>query len=200
MTPTDPAASIPTPIPDAHRQAKYQVRFDWGVDGLAAVAQDADVIVWVDALAEEDAQPAFPGEAAVLAAGLTDAEAVARWILDEQVRLGRRALIALVAAGGTTAAGTPRFAVEDLLASGAVVDALAALGIDYASPEAAAACAAFTGLRGAVAHLLTASASGQERVAAGVPLADIAAAGRLGAADAGTVLRASRQSDAERAE
>ena len=187
-------------IPAAHRQAKYQVRFDWGVDGLDAVAQDADVIVWVDALGDGTERPAFPGDSAALAAGLTDAEAVARWILDEQVRLGRRTMVALVAAGGETAAGSPRFAVEDLLAAGAVVDALAALGIDYASPEAAAACAAFTGLRGAVAHLLTASVSGQERIAAGVPLAEIASSGRLGSSDAVTVLRASRQSGARLAE
>ena len=52
-----------------------------------------------------------------------------------------------MAAGGSTAGGATRFAVEDLLAAGAVVDALASRGIDYASPEAAAACAAFTGLR-----------------------------------------------------
>lgn len=186
-------------VPDAHRQAKYQVRFDWGVDGLEAVAQDADVIVWVDALPDVE-PPAFRGDGAALAVGLADAEAVARWILDEQVRLGRRTMVALVAAGGTTAAGSMRFAVEDLLAAGAVVDALAGLGIDYASPEAAAACAAFTGLRGAVAHLLTASASGQERIAAGVPLAEIAASGRLGSSDAVTVLRASRQSGARSAE
>ena len=187
-------------IPDAHRQAKYQVRFDWGVDGLDAVAHDADVIVWVDALAGDAEPPGFPGDGAALAAGLTDAEAVARWILDEQVRLGRRTMVALVAAGDTTATGGPRFAVEDLLAAGAVVDALAALGIDYASPEAAVACAAFTGLRGAVAHLLTASVSGQDQVAAGVPLAEIAASGRLGSSDAVIVLRASRQSGARRAE
>jgi phosphosulfolactate phosphohydrolase-like enzyme len=186
-------------IPAAHRQAKYQVRFDWAADGAAAVAADADVVVWVDALRGDDAQesrPALPGDGAVLAAGLTDASAVARWILDEQVRLGRRAMVALVAAGGLTPGGSPRFAVEDLLAAGAVVDALAAVGIDYSSPEAAAACAAFTGLRGAVAHLLTASVSGQEQVAAGTPLADIAAAGRLGTSDAVTVLRASRQTPA----
>jgi phosphosulfolactate phosphohydrolase-like enzyme len=186
-------------IPAAHRQAKYQVRFDWAADGAAAVAADADVVVWVDALRGDDAQesrPALPGDGAVLAAGLTDASAVARWILDEQVRLGRRAMVALVAAGGLTPGGSPRFAVEDLLAAGAVVDALAAVGIDYSSPEAAAACAAFTGLRGAVAHLLTASVSGQEQVAAGTPLAEIAAAGRLGTSDAVTVLRASRQTPA----
>ncbi|MGO4534670.1 2-phosphosulfolactate phosphatase [Leifsonia sp. 2MCAF36] len=190
----------PTP-PAAHRQAKYQVRFDWGSDGARAVAEDADVIVWVDALADVAAPvDDLPGDGAVLSAGLTDAAAAARWILDEQVRLGRRAMVAVVAAGGTTAVGSPRFAVEDLLAAGAVVDALASLGIDYSSPEAAAACAAFTGLRGAVAHLLTASVSGQERVAAGVSSADIAGLGRLGSAETVTVLRGSRQSGALAAE
>ncbi len=55
-----------------------------------------------------------------------------------------------------------RFAVEDQLGAGAVIDALGSLGIDHTSPEAAAACEAFRGLRGAVRHLLTASGSGQQ--------------------------------------
>ncbi len=192
---TATTASIPTEsIPAAHRQAKYQVRFDWGTEGAAAVAADADVVVWVDVLppagggaAQEP--PALPGPGAVVAGGLVSASAVARWILDEQVRLGRRAMVALVAAGGSTASGAPRFAVEDLLAAGAIVDALAGAGIDYSSPEAAAACAAFTGLRGAVAHLLTASVSGQEHIAAGRPGAEIAPAGRLDTTDEVVVLR-----------
>ncbi|WP_285115696.1 2-phosphosulfolactate phosphatase [Leifsonia sp. fls2-241-R2A-40a] len=195
--PTAPEIDI---VPAAHRQAKYQVRFDWAEDGLAAIAGDADVLVWVDALPDTAEVPHLPGEGAVVAAGLTDAPAVARWILDEQVRLGRRAMIALVAAGATTPGGSTRFAVEDLLAAGAVVDALAAVGIDYASPEAAAACGTFTGLRGAVAHLLTASVSGQERIAAGAVPAEIAASGRLGTSDAVTVLRAPRQNGAPGAE
>jgi hypothetical protein len=181
-------------VPPARSQAKYQVRFDWSTEGAAAVAADADVVVWVDALPGDPGDvPELPGTGAVLAAGLTDASSVAQWILDEQVRLGRRAMVGVIAAGDRTPAGSTRFAVEDLLAAGAVIDALAALGIDYSSPEAAAACAAFTGLRGAVAHLLTASVSGQERVAAGAAPADIAAAGRLGASDTVTVLRAPRQ-------
>jgi len=183
-------------------QAKYQVRFDWGVAGANAVAADADIVVWVDALADAPAPVAeLAGAGAVLSSGLTDSVAVARWILDEQVRLGRRAMVALIAAGGeTTPDGFTRFAVEDLLAAGALVDALAVLGIDYASPEAAAACAAFTGLRGAVAHLLTASVAGQERLAAGASAADVAALGRLGSSDAVTVLRAPRQNGAPAAE
>ena len=187
------ASSHPSTVPAAHRQAKYQVRFDWAAAGAAAVATDADIVVWVDALADEPVEAAaalIPGTGAVVAAGLTDAPAVARWILDEQVRLGRRAMVALIAAGGTTAEGGTRFAVEDLLAAGAVVDALASVGIDYSSPEAAAACAAFTGLRGAVAHLLTASVSGQERIAAGADAAELAGSGRLGTVSEVRVLRA----------
>ena len=185
------------PIPDAHRQAKYQVRFDWAAEGAAAVAEDADVVVWVDAVGGEptrDPAPgSLPGQGIVLAAGLTNPSAVARRILDEQVRLGRRAMIALVAAGGVTPAGGTRFAFEDLLAAGAVVDALAAVGIDYCSPEAAAASAAFTGLRGAVAHLLTASASGQELVQAGSAPQEVAALGRLDSVQKVLVLRTSSE-------
>ncbi|WP_426625180.1 2-phosphosulfolactate phosphatase [Leifsonia sp. McL0607] len=181
-------------VPAAHRQAKYQVRFDWAAAGASAVAADAHVVVWVDALADDPVEAAtdlVPGTGAVVAAGLTDASAVARWILDEQVRLGRRAMVALIAAGDTAAEGGTRFAVEDLLAAGAVVDALASVGIDYCSPEAAAACAAFTGLRGAVAHLLTASVSGQERIAAGADAAELAASGRLDTVSEVRVLRTS---------
>lgn len=196
---TEPSTLPPTTdsdAPAAYRQAKYQVRFDWAADGARAVAGDADIVIWVDALgngaiaAPAPDLAAVPGQGAVVAAGLTNPSAVAAWALAEQVRLGRRAMIAVVAAGGSTASGSPRFAVEDLLAAGAVIDALAALGIDYSSPEAAAACAAFTGLRGAVAHLLTASVSGQELVAAGIAPAEIAPAGRLGTVDAVEVLRA----------
>ncbi|MGO7984151.1 hypothetical protein ACC691_40650, partial [Rhizobium johnstonii] len=80
--------------------------------------------------------------------------------------LGRRAFIAVIAAGARDGLDT-RFCVEDLLGAGAVIDALASVGIDYSSPEAAAACAAFTGLRGAVTHLATASATAQELALAG---------------------------------
>lgn len=188
-------------IPDVRGQSKYQVRFDWGAEGVAAVARDADVIVWVDALPARTATSLspFPGSGLVLAADLTDRSAVAERVLDEQVRLARRCIVAVIAAGtavadsgsaATAAAATttdagherpPRFAVEDLLAAGAVVDALAVLGIDYCSPEVAAACAAFTGLRGAVAHLLTASVSAQELVAAGAAPSDVALHGRVDA-------------------
>ena len=189
------AAAVAAQIPAAHTQAKYQVRLDWGVQGVPAIAHDADVVVWVDVLPSTDGQDrdplaAVPGSAAILAGGLTTASAVAAWILDEQVRLGRRAMVALILAGGRTPFGSTRFAVEDYLAAGAIVDALARLGIDYCSPEAAAASAAFTGLRGAVAHLLTASVSGQEHITNGRAPAEIAPAGRLDSESAVTILRA----------
>ena len=194
-------ATPAVPVAASHAQAKYQIRFDWGADGAAAIATDADIVVWVDVLAPATegatavaaidplALPGIPAGAPVVAGGLTTASAVAGWILVEQVRLGRRALISIVAAGGSTASGALRFAVEDQLAAGAIIDALAAVGIDYSSPEAAAACASFTGLRGAVAHLLTASVSGQEHVAAGLTPAEVAPFGRLDSESAVTILR-----------
>ncbi|SDS14339.1 hypothetical protein [Microterricola viridarii] len=193
-------ADIP-PAPTA--QAKYQVRFDWGVAGAARIAPGADVVVWVDVLGPGlqhtgGHEPSgildlLPTGIPVLGAGFTTASATARWITDLQHRLGRRAMIAILAAGepesGQGLTAGVRFAVEDQLAAGAVIDALATLGTDYCSPEAAASCAAFTGLRGAVAHLLTASASAQQLVAAGVAPALIRAAGALDTEEQARLLR-----------
>jgi 2-phosphosulfolactate phosphatase len=120
----------------------------------------------------------------VLAASLRNRSAVARRILDLQEERGERLMVAVVAAGERTGDGdggggdgggdgsdgdrsSIRFAVEDQLGAGAVVDALVALGIDHTSPEAAVACAAFEGLRHAAVHLIGASASGAELVAQG---------------------------------
>ncbi|HET6824847.1 MAG TPA: hypothetical protein VFH64_02885, partial [Amnibacterium sp.] len=80
-------------------QHRYQVRFDWGVGGAAAVAADADVLVWVDAIearpAPLDALPAGP---AVVETGLAGAVATGQWILDLQEARQRRTTVALVAA------------------------------------------------------------------------------------------------------
>ena len=162
--------------PHPHSQSRFQVRFDWGSAGAAVVAQDADVIVWVDILETDAGDPPVGGSSVLLIrAGIADAGTVAAVVLDEQVRLGRRAWVAVIAAGADRSGGT-RFCVEDLLGAGAVIDALAAVGIDYSSPEAATACAAFVGLRPAVKHLVTASASAQELRGAGVAPADLRAA------------------------
>jgi hypothetical protein len=162
--------------PDPSTQARYQVRLEGGVAGARRIAAGADVIVWVDALPSvppptaarrEEVLATLPARPAVVSAGLRDAPAVAAWILALQEALGRRAYVAVVAAGAVEADGSWRACAEDQLAAGAVVDALAALGIDATSPEAAVACAAYQQLQPAVGHLLTASVSARRLDAAG---------------------------------
>jgi hypothetical protein len=164
----------------ARTQQQYQVRFAWGVAGAERIASDVHLLVWVDVLpgpGHDDhtvrrAVAALPDGPEVVLGHLGNASAVAERVMRLQADLGDRCVVAIVAAGADHAArsdaadaagetwdvhGSPDFAVEDLLAAGAVVDALAAVGIDHTSPEAAAACAAFTGLRRAVNHLVSAS-------------------------------------------
>ena len=141
-------------------QQRYQIRFDWGFDGAVAIGTDADVLVWVDAIATEsmvldlERVPARPG---VIATSVATAAAVAAWILRLQERLGRRVVVAVVAAGELRESRRPRYAVEDLLNAGAVIHHLGRLGIDATSPEAAVCEAAYRDLEQAVGHLLTAS-------------------------------------------
>ncbi len=141
-------------------QARYQVRFEWGVAGAKAVGSDADVIIWVDTLGGAPASlldelPKSPG---VVVTGLASAQAVANWVVDEQVRLGRRFATAVIAAGKTRE-DSLRFAVEDQLAAGAVIERLSTLGLDATSPEAAVAEASYRSLSRAIGHLITASTS-----------------------------------------
>ncbi|MCX7523159.1 2-phosphosulfolactate phosphatase [Microbacterium sp. STN6] len=247
--------------PDTPTQTKYEVRFDWGREGLASISPGAGVIVVIDTisftttvgLAVEHGLQVVPfastdrataADAAgridavlagprggdgltlspssitpenvaaiapvtrlvvssvngsrlsaaaadlgvpVLAASLRNRTAVAEWILAQQVQTGDRLRVAIVAAGEERSDGTTRFAVEDLLAAGAIIDALAAVGIDYSSPEAAAACAAFVGLRRATGHLLTASVTGQQLIDAGAR-ADVELAGAIDASSVVPVL------------
>jgi len=156
-------------VTDAIDQGQYQVRFDWGVEGARAIGVGADVLVLVDVLGEPHADvDTLVGTARVVVGGsLRNAAAVARWALDAQADKGDRFTIAIVAVGETRETGAIRFALEDLLGAGAIIDALASVGIDYCSPEAAAAAAAFTGLRNATRHLIGASTSGREAAARG---------------------------------
>jgi 2-phosphosulfolactate phosphatase len=109
--------------------------------------------------------------AVVLLGCVRNATAVARAIAAEQARRQARTSVAIIAVGETASAGSPRpsvrSTVEDDLGAGAVIDALGALGIDHTSPEAAVVGEGFRGLRRALVHLLTASGSGQELIAAG---------------------------------
>ncbi|MCU1440748.1 MAG: hypothetical protein JWP85_1745 [Rhodoglobus sp.] len=144
-------------------QPQYQIRFEWGIEGANAIAPGAHIVVWVDALPTGTADPQDIAHKNAIVAGSVGArKAIAHWVLERQVELGDRATVAVVAAGGPDG----RFAVEDLLAAGAVIDALAEVGLDYISPEAAAAVGAYTGLRNATGHVLSACVTGQELLAA----------------------------------
>ena len=189
-------------------QSRYQVRLEWGVEGFARLAP-ADVVVLVDVLGlssaaihaveigttlRADAEPAATAlvdaagrsGALVLVGGIRNAGAVAAGVLAEQERRGARTSVALIAVGEPTAGAALRFTVEDLLGAGAVIAALADRGIDHSSPEAAAACESFRGLRRATRHLLTASGSGRS-LADGVD--DVHAAAAADASNAVPVLR-----------
>jgi 2-phosphosulfolactate phosphatase len=138
-------------------QSRYQIRFDWGRAGAHAIGGDADVIVWVDAIGSSLDLDELPQNPAVIEATFATAAAAADWVARLQKRLARRVSIAIVAAGALRSDGDIRFAVEDQLAAGAVIDRLARAGLDATSPEAAAAEGAFLHLQRAVGHLLTAS-------------------------------------------
>ena len=151
-------------------QTQYQVRFDWGVAGARAIRDGVDAIILVDVLpsVHPSVPEALEGAApAIIRGTLRNRAAVAQWALAAQGDKGDRFMIAVVASGEARDDGSIRFAVEDLLGAGAIIDALGDVGIDYCSPEAAAASAAYTGLRNATGHLIGASASGKALAAAG---------------------------------
>ncbi|WP_167132123.1 2-phosphosulfolactate phosphatase [Paramicrobacterium chengjingii] len=193
-----------------NQQSRYEVRFDWGPAGLSAIADGAGVIILVQGIADghqisaaveslgrEPADTAIvdaahASGARVVAASLRNRTAVAQHVLQHQVQRGERVRVALVAETSLGAdshqdAVGSGFAVDTLFAAGAVIDALAAVGIDYSSPEAAAASAAFTGLERAVGHLYTASTAGQRLIASGKRDA-VVAAGQVDASELVPVL------------
>lgn len=137
-------------------QASYQVRFDWGVAGVAAVGRDADAIVWVSQLL------AAAAPAGCVAGSLERAGELADWALAQQQKADGRFRIAVIAAGAPRPDGSLRFAVEDLLAAGAIIEAIGDAGIDHQSPEAAAAASAYRGLRTSTRHLISASETSRE--------------------------------------
>jgi 2-phosphosulfolactate phosphatase len=122
-------------------------------------APDTDVVPGTDGSRIAAALVDHPG--IVIAGSLRNATAVAHWILAHQDETGNRLAIAIIAAGDRRG-DVPRVTVEDLLGAGAIIDALAAVGLDACSPEAAAAAASFAGLKRATKHLITASSSGRE--------------------------------------
>jgi 2-phosphosulfolactate phosphatase len=206
------------PQPSPFDQSSYQVRLEWGVDGLDRLAA-ADVVVVVDVLRFSStviqalergeqfamdaaaravsingaavAERAAASPAVVLLGGLRNAGAVADAVLRVQEQRHARTSVAVIACGELTsrdAAAAVRFAVEDLLGAGAVIAALTDRGIDHSSPEAAAAGESFRALRGAMRHLLAASGSGRELAQAG-RADEVAAAAAVDAASIVPVLR-----------
>ncbi|MET1043047.1 MAG: 2-phosphosulfolactate phosphatase [Microbacteriaceae bacterium] len=152
-------------------QGKYQVRFEWGTAGAAATQSGADAVIWVDQLATGDTERPLPEpDGALVLATVQNAKAVADWVLARQHERGGRFMVTVIAAGDSRADGADRFAVEDLLAAGAVIDALTEVGLDHCSPEAAAASAAYSGLTQALKHLIKNSVSG---VQAGLTALDL---------------------------
>lgn len=140
-------------------------RMPWGAAPLARSAGGADANEGAVAVVERAVSLVPPP--LVLIGALRNASAVADAVLAAQHRRAARTSTAVIACGARVrGAGedpaAPRFAVEDLLGAGAIIDALGERALDHTSPEAAAACEAFRGLRGATRHLLTASGSGQE--------------------------------------
>lgn len=173
-------------MPSPFDQSTYQIRLDWGVDGLARLAP-ADVVVVVDVLRFSSTLPdtvasgavvalddavewssngaavvSAAKDAVVLVGGIRNASAVAQAIVTIQERRQARTSVAVIAAGEVAAGGGLRFAVEDQLGAGAIVAALTDRGIDHTAPDAAVAAEGFRALRRALRHLLTASGSGRE--------------------------------------
>ncbi|WP_091230578.1 2-phosphosulfolactate phosphatase [Microbacterium sp. 3J1] len=173
-------------MPSPFDQSTYQVRFDWGVDGLARLAR-ADVVVVVDVLRFSStvadaisagatirlvdaaewsrngaAIVAAAGGVPVLVGGLRNASAVARAVATIQERRQARTSVAVIAAGEADASGVLRFAVEDQLGAGAIIAALTDLGIDHTAPDAAVAAEGFRALRRALRHMVSASGSARE--------------------------------------
>lgn len=182
-------------MPAPFDQSTYQVRLEWGADGLSRLAP-ADIVVVVDVLrfsssvadavasgaevplegavgwsrngAAVAAAAAAVDETTVLLGSLRNAGAVARAVVSLQNRRQARTSVAVIAAGEADAAGAVRFAVEDQLGAGAVIDALTDLGIDHTAPDAAVAAEGFRALRRALRHMVSASGSARE-IADGVP-------------------------------
>jgi len=169
-------------------QSTYQVRMEWGVDGIRRLAA-SDIVVIVDVFDEPDAGHPLASaaeDAIVIVGGIRNAAAVARHVLDTQTERAARTSVAVIAVDRDG-----RFAVENHLGAGAVIAALGDLGIDHSSPEAAVAGEGFRALRGAAKHLLTASASGRRLLDAG-RRDDVLSAAALDTSSQVRVLRAAR--------
>lgn len=139
----------------ATTQAQYQIRLTVGDPGDCA----GDIVVWADAFDTE--VPDFPVEKRV---SLRNRLAVANWIVSEQTRRNARTAVLVVVAPPETTSELP---VAHLAVAGALIEALSDAGLDHTSPEAAAALAAWLGIKPARKHLLGATTAARMLAAAG---------------------------------
>ena len=120
----------------------------------------------------------------VVAACLRNVRAVARWL--HQRPISAEAPVAVIGAGERWPDGSLRPALEDLIGAGAVIDALAALGVRNTSPEAEAARAVFTSTV-SIPETVRRCASGVELIGGGFGT-DVEVAVQLDASDEVPVL------------
>jgi 2-phosphosulfolactate phosphatase len=225
-------AAQTVPVVPSHRQVGAQIRFDWGLQGAAAIASNAEAAVVVDVLSfsttltvaadvgtavlpypwsdragaarlARERGAVLAGGRATAAAGepslspvsvremapaprlvlpspngstlafalgsassiciggcLRNAAAVAAWLSEHFER--ERASVAVLAAGERWGDGSLRPAVEDLWGAGALIAALQDAGWSAVSPEASAAAAAYSAIRGTEFSHLLECASGRE--------------------------------------
>ncbi|WP_052460284.1 2-phosphosulfolactate phosphatase [Microbacterium gorillae] len=150
------------------------IRFSTVISARVAAGEEVPMVEMrprsLNGAAVADTAAGLPHRPVVLAGCLRNAGAIADAVLALQSENGEPVSVAVIAGGELTSRDPDadlRFAIEDQLGVGAIVDALADRGIDDASPEATVAAAAFRAVRPALRHLLGASGSGRELVGHG---------------------------------
>jgi 2-phosphosulfolactate phosphatase len=124
----------------------------------------------------------------VVGVSLRNAEAAADWIAEN---VDKTSTIAVIAAGERWSDGSLRPALEDLWGAGALLAKLDDRGVRPASPEAAAAIAAYRAAADRLPDLLRECASGRELIAYGYP-DDVTVAAELDASRSVPVLDGDR--------
>ena len=122
---------------------------------------------------------------------------VARWLASRVAARTPPPVIAVVAAGERWADWSLRPAIEDLWGAGAVISALADLGLTGLSPEARSAAAAFAAVAANLPAELAATSSGRELASIGF-VQDVAVAAELDASASVPTLAGARLVDASR--
>jgi 2-phosphosulfolactate phosphatase len=130
----------------------------------------------------------------IIAACLRNRTAVVGWLAKQMRDPGHRPVIAVIAAGERWPDASLRAAVEDLWGAGAVISALARLGMTGFSPEARAAAAAWQLVEAAPDAALASCTSGTELIDAGFG-ADVIIAGEVDTSGSVPVLVRERFAD-----